>query len=370
MEKIAILHVLWGGGIGGTEEYVSSLISNFDHNKFDIRLCIVSKKGQIFDELIKRGIPFFYIGMRNGYDILGAFRYYIVLRKGAYSIIHLHTANLLVTLFSLIYWTAAIFYTEHVGPGAPQCFNKKRLFYLLFKKTRINLIAISGFVKSSMVNEMRARVSKISVVYNGIDGDKFNCASGVAAPDLITFKGKYRFLMGFIGRVEKYKRPDLFVRVAKLLLKKEDNMQFVIVGDGSALCETKLLVQNIGLESRFFFTGFRRDIGNILKTFDLLFFPSSGEGFGIVPVEAMACGVPVFAFNEGAMTELIQDKINGFLLESLDSEEISDSILKYMNDKELLDKVKRNASVKVKNELSLRISARKLEKLYESVLEK
>lgn len=161
-----------------------------------------------------------------------------------------------------------------------------------------------------------------------------------------------------------FKRPYLFIDVAREILKKNRKFQFVMVGDGSELMQCKQIVYDTGLVEYFEILGFRRDIPNILKLFDALFFPSSGEGFGIVVIEAMAMGVPVFAIDDGAIPETIVHRENGILLDTTEPESIAQQIMDCLEDNELMNTIRRKSILDTRSRFSLDICVKKMQELY------
>ena len=74
------------------------------------------------------------------------------------------------------------------------------------------------------------------------------------------------------------------------------------------------LVDELDLEDKVIFTGKRNDIAEFLAISDVMFHLSEKEAFGLVLLEAMACGVPCVATNVGGIPEVIEDGVNGFLV--------------------------------------------------------
>jgi len=205
------------------------------------------------------------------------------------------------------------------------------------------------------------------VVYNGVDMERFNSAVR-PAKDLQNIRESKSRIIGFIGRMEYFKRPDLFIKTAIEIIKKRKDYHFVMVGDGSELPRCKRMVSERGLDDYFIFLGYRRDIPQILKSFDALLLTSKGEGFGIVIIEAMAMGVPVFAVNDGAVPEIIKDKENGILLNDTEPKIMAEKIIEILSDNILVNKIKLNAINDVRNRFSIESSVRKTQRIYDELL--
>lgn len=364
------LHILWSGEIGGTEEYVLTLAKFSDRSIYKMNLCFLSSKGQIYEEAKKiNNIDVSYIGIRNGFDIRGAIKFARYLYKGNFDIVHSHMRNFICTAV-LFLFTVGVpkILTHHIGPVNAQLFGRERRFYKLFSGVFKIITAISGAVKENLIRDLGVKpVDKIKVIHNGIDLDKFN-TSGTVPSDLKDINRSDKVVIGFVGRMEYYKRPLLFIDIASKLIEKDSNFYFVMVGDGPELNECEKLIDTYAIREYFRLLGFRRDIPEILGLFDAVLFTTSGEGFGIVIVEAMSMGIPVFAINDGAVPEIIKHKDNGILLYNAEPESVADQIFNVLRDEKLIDRIKERSAEDVHSRFSISSSVQEMNKVYQSVM--
>ena len=112
-----------------------------------------------------------------------------------------------------------------------------------------------------------------------------------------------RLLVGFVGRLESVKGPDIFIQVAA---RCRIDAGFVLVGAGSQLPELSARVSTTGLMNRVAFLGEVPDAAPYIRQFDVLALPSRHEGLPLVLLEAAACEVPVVAFDVGGVHEVLQ----------------------------------------------------------------
>ena len=375
IRKTSVLHILWSGGIGGAEEYVSSLAKYFDSEKYDTAISVLSEKGELFEEIAKNEkVDLFFIGIKSGLDVIGAVKLIRFLRGEKYDIIHLHTRNFLsVLLVSLITRKTAIIISHHTGvqntdAGDIKMQNKTKIFYTLFSKRFERILAISNTVRESLINDLGVDApDKIEVIYNGIDLNKFNNSRRIPS-DLHHLKRANKNIIGFVGRMVPFKRPELFIKIASAMVDKSDKYFFIMVGDGPELERCKELIAEYNLDKSFELLGFRRDIPDILQLFDALLFTSEGEGFGIVLIEAMAMGVPVFSIDDGAVSEIIRHEENGILLDTLDPENLARQIIDFYGNNKLIEKIKKHSVKDVRERFSIEKSVNKMESVYERVL--
>jgi glycosyltransferase involved in cell wall biosynthesis len=334
--------------------------------KYEVHLCFLSGKGPIFEEVRKVSDRVVFIGIKNGFDVFGVIKLCKYLRREKFDIIHSHNPNILSALPFYFLNRSRKIYTQHSRPDAISPFFKIRLFYRLFSHSFQKFIAISEYVKRKMIEDLNLNPDMITVVYNGINADKYG--GDVLPPvDEIFPRSEDKIVLGFVGRMDSVKRPDFFIKIALELTNRSDKFLFIMAGDGPELETCKKLIADYKMNDRFRLLGFRRDIPHLLKLFDALLFTSAGEGFGIILLEAMAAGTPVFAVNDGAIPEIIKHEENGILCDRSDPKAFAEHIMTAMNDKALIDKIKKKSVEAVYSKFSVKICARKTEEIYEKL---
>jgi N-acetyl-alpha-D-glucosaminyl L-malate synthase BshA len=123
---------------------------------------------------------------------------------------------------------------------------------------------------------------------------------------------------------------DIFAQVAKKIPSR-----LIFVGEGPELCKIIEQVKELGLTDRVAFCGRQDDVAQIISLADVNLLPSEKESFGLVALEAMACGVPTVASNAGGIPELITHGESGYLAEIGDTEAMVNYTLKLLTDREL-----------------------------------
>lgn len=118
-----------------------------------------------------------------------------------------------------------------------------------------------------------------------------------------------------LAKSERYKGHDKIIRNLPQILEKVGNLIYVIAGDGDMKCELEKLVRQEKLEEFVTFTGQieNSELPTMYRAADIFVMPSSGEGFGIVFLEALACGTPVIAGNSDGAGDPLQDGNLGVL---------------------------------------------------------
>lgn len=113
-----------------------------------------------------------------------------------------------------------------------------------------------------------------------------------------------RRLVGFIGRLERIKGPDLFLDIASLC---SVDFGFVIIGSGSMKEDLETRARSEGIDARVRFLGEVSDATSYMRQLDVLALTSRHEGQPLVLLEAVACHVPIVAFDVGGVPELLSD---------------------------------------------------------------
>jgi len=128
---------------------------------------------------------------------------------------------------------------------------------------------------------------------------------------------------------------DIFERVSKRVKSK-----LLLVGEGPELTKIQCKIKNMGLEDRVHFLGKQEDVAQVISMADVLLLPSEKESFGLVSLEAMACGVPTVGSNAGGIPELVTNGVTGFLSNVGDVEEMAENAVRLLTDEGLHAKFK------------------------------
>jgi len=156
---------------------------------------------------------------------------------------------------------------------------------------------------------------------------------------------KSRNIVGYVGRFEAEKGVEYLPRIINFTVtsKKVGNLEWILVGDGSARKRIEDEVRELELCGVVKITGWVSDPETYLTKMRLLLLPSKSEGLPNVVLEAMACGTPILATPVGAIPDIIKEGETGFLLKSSDPRHIAERIIELLNKPDLLEKVSVNA---------------------------
>ena len=211
----------------------------------------------------------------------------------------------------------------------------------------------------------------IEPVSNGIDLSAFTPEKPPKEfYDKFGLSQKSKIVM-YIGRVDAEKHISTLISAFSKVLAKEPKAQLIIVGDGTDMPHLQNLVYSLGIEENVYFMGTQlgEDLINFHRAATVFASASPTETQGIVFLEAAACGKPVIGVDVGAVKEICQDNINGFLCETDNDDQISESMLKILQDKKLADKFSK-ASLEIIKQHDLNFTLDKFEEIYKFVIEK
>jgi glycosyltransferase involved in cell wall biosynthesis len=159
--------------------------------------------------------------------------------------------------------------------------------------------------------------------------------------------------VGFIGRFSEEKGVLEFVEAISSVLKVEDDIQFIIIGEGKLHDFIKKIIETNKIEKNVTIRNWvdHGDLSYNLNELRLLLLPSRTEGLPNIMLEALACGTPVLASPVGAIKDYIIHGVNGYILVNNTPECIANSILGAINSENI--ELTANGVKLIKNEFSL-----------------
>ena len=171
------------------------------------------------------------------------------------------------------------------------------------------IITSSQFSKSEILKYTSANEAKINVVYFGFNYDEYSNQAHNFEPVRRRYNLQEKFFL-FVGNVKPHKNLSNLILAFKIILDKKMKLKLIIVGEYKKLINAdnesfRLLSEDPLLKANTIFTGFidKEELVLLYKNASALVFPSLYEGFGIPPVEAMACGCPVISSNAASLPE-------------------------------------------------------------------
>ena len=234
------------------------------------------------------------------------------------------------------------------------------------------IIAVSHFTKWELTNYYKIPASKIQVIHNGVDINKFKPA---------TDKRKAKAELGFnpddiaivsVGRL--YARKGLFTLVESMpaVTKRFPNAKFIISGKGQSDEMNKLIAyaEKLGVKDNIVFTGYYPDkkLPKLYQAADVFAFSTFYEHHPFAVLEALATGLPVVTTKVGGIPETIDNGKNGFLVDTFNPNQFSDRILYLLEHPVAAEEMGVKARKTVEQQLDWRIVVKDAMKVYDEVL--
>jgi len=273
-----ICHILAGNEEGGLEKHVEELCNRLaSYHKIHV---IAHKK---YQNRFNQSVIFHPLDLFKGRrNIITLYRLYRLINHIKPDIIHAHAnkaADMVANIRCVISKSIRTVATLH---------SQKR--NLKSFETFDHVIGVSAQVLKELKNPHK------SVIYNGID-----IAAIKKDPDYLKQFGiENEFVICGVGRLEAVKNFSLLIRAIKDL-----DVKLIIVGDGSEKGKLQNLVQDLLLEDKVIFTGFRKDVPVIIVNSDICVISSDREGFSYVMAESLLLGVPVVSTDVGDMKKIL-----------------------------------------------------------------
>ena len=169
-----------------------------------------------------------------------------------------------------------------------------------------------------------------------------------------------------VSNFRKVKRVKDVIRVFRNIAAKT-KAKLLLVGDGPEKCVAWQLVEKYGLQDQVLLLGNQDRVEELYSISDLKLLLSEKESFGLVLLEAMACGVPCIGSNIGGIPEVIKDQVSGFLVEVGDIQAASEKALAILEDKQLSKRLTDHALKMVETAFSSQRIVSQYERIYDEL---
>lgn len=199
--------------------------------------------------------------------------------------------------------------------SCPHTVEKKTRLWLKLSMKRScknadHIVTVSAFSKKEIIRNLHIPPEKISVIPNAVDHTIYH--PGYREEQIQRALAKYKIereYLLYIGTIEPRKNLERLIGAyGRLFCEKKDLPQLVLAGKRGWLCDSIYeKVHKLHLEDRILFTGYveTEDKPLLMCGAKIFVFPSLYEGFGLPPLEAMACGTPVIVSNTAALPEVV-----------------------------------------------------------------
>ncbi len=224
----------------------------------------------------------------------------------------------------------------------------------------------------------QADASKVVIIPPGVDTSRFYPIPHDEALEFIGVPPCDRMLL-FVGRIEPLKGIDTLIRAISLIRQRDISVCLAVIGgdadtdgisDSEEMARLKAMREEAGVKDLVIFLGKRSQdtLPYYYSAAEAVVVPSHYESFGMVALEAMACGTPVVASQVGGLAFLVQDGVTGFTVPVDEPLALADRLTQLLNDPVLHHKLGQQALTAARQYAWERIAGR-INRLYEEVLD-
>lgn len=187
------------------------------------------------------------------------------------------------------------------------------------------VIAQCEEMRKMIVEKRLVDKSKIRVIYNPVSNILIDKVDKLKESNINSFSEKY---VTFVGRVDPQKQPEHLIKAFALVIKEKPELKLRIVGDGILMGQIKELVNKMEISDSVIFDGIRKDMENVYANASVVVLTSRYEGMPNSLIEAIGCGIPVVSYDcPIGPSEIIQEGINGYLVEQDNIQQFADKII-------------------------------------------
>ena len=209
-------------------------------------------------------------------------------------------------------------------------------------------------------------------IYNGFNENRFALTKGIDYETLKKDLGiETKYLVTMFARIDYYKDPDAFIALANKIISVRDDVTFLAIGKGLYYDKYKDVT---GPNNRLRFIGFRADVEPLMYLTDVsvLFtnYKFCEEGLSNSIMESMALGTPVIATNGGGSPEIIEDGINGFLVDENNVDIAANYLNQLLDNPSMLQSFSEKAEKTVRNRFLLQTMVERYLALYKKLNQK
>jgi glycosyltransferase involved in cell wall biosynthesis len=376
--RVRLLQFVTNFKIGGTERQVVNLVQALDRSRFEMRVACLGRHGEFLDaveertgpvaeyrihrlyspDTLRRQAAFARDIRRHGIQLVHTYGFY----PNVFGIPAARLAGVPVVLAS-IRDTG-----DHLTSGKRQV---QRLCCRMAHRVLVNAEA----VRQRLIAE-GFEPRKIVLIRNGIDVARFRRRS-----DATQLRGELGLpkdvpLVAMLSRLNQMKGVEYFLEAAAIVLRRFPAARFLLVGDSEPSLQAEqyrrgvqAYAADLGLRDRAIFTGFRKDVPELLTEVNISVLPSLSEGLSNAVLEAMAAGVAVVATNVGGTPEIVRDGATGLLVPPRDADALAQAICRLLETPELARRLAEAGRRLVLQQFSLERMTRRVESLYLGLVE-
>lgn len=252
---------------------------------------------------------------------------------------------------------------------------KKDLFHRFTYGNVDRVFAISDVIHRNVLETTTISPERVMTLHDAVDTELFSLArvSRTRVRKEFGFPDE-ALVVGFVGRFSPGKGHEEFLEAASRLNAKYGNIRFVIVGEasyGERQYEQRIrsMCKALKLDNAVKFTGYRKDVPDLMAAFDIFAFPSHAEAFGLVLIEAMAMERPVVSTNCDGVLDIVVDGVTGIYVNPRNASQLANALERLGADTELREAMGKAGRRRVEQMFDQRRQITRIEEIYYELLD-
>jgi glycosyltransferase involved in cell wall biosynthesis len=316
--------------IGGAEMVTANIIRRMDRERFAPELCCLKSLGELGEKLAAE-IPVHHNLLNSKYDWGVLQRLTALLREREID------AVITVGVGDKMFWGRLAARRARVpvvlsalhSTGWPD--GVGRLNRLITPLTD-SFIAVAASHGEFLAKNLRINAERVAVIPNGVDTRRFAPLANTSSSRRELGIGPTEPVVGIVAALRPEKNHDLFLEMASRVVKQLSTTRFLIVGDGPCRSMLEQKSRDLGIGRNVQFLGSRNDVPSLLAAIDVFALTSHIEANPVSILEAMSTAKPVVATNVGSIHEAVVEGRTGFLAAPGDAFQLSDRVLRLLNE--------------------------------------
>ncbi len=358
-----ILHLIDTTGPGGAETVFIELADRLRRDGHE-SVVVIRGEGWVADELRRRNLEPIILPCRGSFELgfLKSLKRLVAERRIDLIQSHLLGSNVYAALAGL--WTRTpVVATYHGMVDISPNERFRRLKKWVMRRGIDRFVVVSQRLLDAIEHTDLLQRGRTRVIYNGVDVAEYS--------DRERLLPEQAPRIGSLGNIRPAKAYDVLLKAARRVIDRRPDVRFVIGGEGkgrSLYGKLEALRRELKLEEQVEFRGFVEDTRSFLSELDVFLLTSSSEGFSIATIEAMASGLPVVATRCGGPEEIVEDGVDGRLVEAGNPEAIADGLLELLDHPEQASVLANRGRDKAREKYSMERMIESYRDLYREVL--
>ena len=305
-----VLHTLWSAQFGGIQRFAIDLAATQASMGMEPAFLFGRLDGEFASDFRAVGIPVFTADLISGWVTSRGTRNRVAELMRKYDVINLHTFNPLIC-GAAVHSGRPLVFTDHGNYGLGRVWTwrdrVKRFLQSRFTRHVDHFTFNSEYTRALASGSFRMDPSICTVVPNGIV-HKIPTLDASSMPAALRSRITGSFVVGTSCRLAGVKRVHLLIEAFAAFQIGRRDVVLLIVGDGVQREDLEVRAGALGIDDRVIFAGYQREVGTYQSAMDVCVFPSIGESFGLVAIEALALGKPTLVMSDGGgMADIVRN---------------------------------------------------------------